>query len=174
MTITSHSDAILIGSALQSRSDQVVSDRMTKFLAEELIPLMAGLWHKSASQLNSNLRGNAMAYGVMLKGFSANEIRDAVMSLADKESDREFAPLPQELKRLCVAATYPETKPVKFIASMSSLEMQVCAKCLSGQIGKTKQAVDAELSSLIEAVYAKGGTVSGERGFAPLKSIIQG
>ena len=174
MTITSHSDAILIGSALQSRSDQVVSDRMTKFLAEELIPLMAGLWHKSASQLNSNLRGNAMAYGVMLKGFSANEIRDAVMSLADKESDREFAPLPQELKRLCVAATYPETKPVKFIASMSSLEMQVCTKCLSGQIEKTQQAVDAELSAMIESVYAKGGEVVGSRGFAPLKSIIRG
>lgn len=174
MTITSHSDAILIGSALQSRSDQVVSDRMTKFLAEELIPLMAGLWHKSASQLNSNLRGNAMAYGVMLKGFSANEIRDAVMSLADKESDREFAPLPQELKRLCVAATYPETKPVKFIASMASLEMQVCTKCLTGQVAKTQQAVDAELSAMIESVYAKGGEVVGSRGFAPLKSIIRG
>lgn len=163
-----------MGSALQSRSDQVVSDRMTKFLAEELIPLMAGLWHKSASQLNSNLRGNAMAYGVMLKGFSANEIRDAVMSLADKESDREFAPLPQELKRLCVAATYPETKPVKFIASMSSLEMQVCTKCLSGQIEKTQKAVDAELNAMIESVYANGGEVVGSRGFAPLKSIIQG
>ena len=174
MTITSHSDAILMGSALQSRSDKVVSDRMTKFLAEELIPLMAGLWHKSASQLNSNLRGNAMAYGVMLKGFSANEIRDAVMSLADKESDREFAPLPQELKRLCVAATYPETKPVKFIASMSSLEMQVCTKCLSGQIEKTQQAVDAELNAMIESVYANGGEISGNRGFAPLKSIITG
>ena len=174
MTITSHSDAILMCSALQSRSDQVVSDRMTKFLAEELIPLMAGLWHKSASQLNSNLRGNAMAYGVMLKGFSANEIRDAVMSLADKESDREFAPLPQELKRLCVAATYPETKPVKFIASMSSLEMQICTKCLSGQIEKTQQAVDAELNAMIESVYAKGGEVVGSRGFAPLKSIIRG
>ncbi len=174
MTITSHSDAILMVSALQSRSDQVVSDRMTKFLAEELIPLMAGLWHKSASQLNSNLRGNAMAYGVMLKGFSANEIRDAVMSLADKESDREFAPLPQELKRLCVAATYPETKPVKFIASMSSLEMQICTKCLSGQIEKTQQAVDAELNAMIESVYAKGGEVVGSRGFAPLKSIITG
>lgn len=174
MTITSHSDAILIGSALQSRSDQVVSDRMTKFLAEELIPLMAGLWHKSASQLNSNLRGNAMAYGVMLKGFSANEIRDAVMSLADKESDREFAPLPQELKRLCVAATYPETKPVKFIASMASLEMQICAKCLNGQIAKTQKAVDAELNAMIESVYANGGEISGNRGFAPLKSIITG
>ena len=169
-----HSDVIPMRTAIQSRDEPVISDRMTKFLAEELIPLMAGLWHKSANQLNSNLRGNAMAYGVMLKGFSANEIREAVTLLTDKEPDREFAPLPQELKRLCVAATEPEIKPVKFIASMSSLEMQVCAKCLSGQIGKTKQAVDAELSSLIEAVYAKGGTVSGERGFAPLKSIIRG
>ena len=172
MTITSHSDAILIGSALQSRSDQVVSDRMTKFLAEELIPLMAGLWHKSASQLNSNLRGNAMAYGVMLKGFSANEIRDAVMSLADKESDREFAPLPQELKRLCVAATYPETKPVKFIASMSSLEMQVCARYLEGRITKSRIAIESELEKMIFDVKAKGGSVDGKRGFSPLASII--
>lgn len=165
---------IPMGSALQSRSDQVISDRMTKFLAEELIPLMAGLWHKSANQLNSNLRGNAMAYGVMLKGFSANEIREAVTLLADKDPDREFAPLPQELKRLCVAAAEPEIKPVKFIASMSSLEMQVCTKCLNGQIEKTQQAVDAELSAMIESVYAKGGEVVGSRGFAPLKSLIQG
>ena len=168
------SDVIPINSTLQTQNDLVISDRMTKFLAEELIPLMAGLWHKSANKLNSNLRGNAMAYGVMLKGFSANEIREAVTLLTDKEPDREFAPLPQELKRLCVAATEPEIKPVKFIASMSSLEMQVCAKCLSGQIEKTQQAVDAELNAMIESVYAKGGEVVGSRGFAPLKSIIRG
>ncbi len=168
------SDVIPINSTLQTQNDLVISDRMTKFLAEELIPLMAGLWHKSANQLNSNLRGNAMAYGVMLKGFSANEIREAVTLLTDKEPDREFAPLPQELKRLCVAATEPEIKPVKFIASMSSLEMQVCTKCLNGQIEKTQQAVDAELSAMIESVYAIGGEVVGSRGFAPLKSIIQG
>lgn len=174
MTITSHSDVIPMGSALQSRSDQVISDRMTKFLAEELIPLMAGLWHKSANQLNSNLRGNAMAYGVMLKGFSANEIREAVTLLADKDPDREFAPLPQELKRLCVAAAEPEIKPVKFIASMSSLEMQIFTKCMSGHIKKTQQDVDAELNAMIESIYAKGGEVVGSRGFAPLKSIIRG
>ena len=168
------SDVIPINSTLQTQNDLVISDRMTKFLAEELIPLMAGLWHKSANQLNSNLRGNAMAYGVMLKGFSANEIREAVTLLTDKEPDREFAPLPQELKRLCVAATEPEIKPVKFIASMSSLEMQVCTKCLIGQIEKTQQAVDAELNAMIESVYAKGGEVVGSRGFAPLKSIIRG
>ena len=174
MTTTNRSDVIPINSTLQTQNDLVISDRMTKFLAEELIPLMAGLWHKSANQLNSNLRGNAMAYGVMLKGFSANEIREAVTLLTDKEPDREFAPLPQELKRLCVAATEPEIKPVKFIASMSSLEMQVCTKCLSGQIEKTQQAVDAELNAMIESVYAKGGEVVGSRGFAPLKSIIRG
>ena len=115
-----------------------------------------------------------MAYGVMLKGFSANAIRDAVITLVDKDPEREFAPLPQELKRLCVAATEPEIKPVKFIASMSSLEMQVCTKCLSGQIEKTQQAVDAELNAMIESVYANGGEISGNRGFAPLKSIITG
>lgn len=174
MTTMNRSDVIPINSTLQTQNDLVISDRMTKFLAEELIPLMAGLWHKSANQLNSNLRGNAMAYGVMLKGFSANEIREAVTLLTDKEPDREFAPLPQELKRLCVAATEPEIKPVKFIASMSSLEMQICTKCLSGQIEKTQQAVDAELSAMIESVYAKGGEVVGSRGFAPLKSIIRG
>ena len=167
------SDVIPINSTLQTQNDLVISDRMTKFLAEELIPLMAGLWHKSANQLNSNLRGNAMAYGVMLKGFSANEIREAVTLLTDKEPDREFAPLPQELKRLCVAATEPEIKPVKFIASMSSLEMQVCAKCLNGKIEKTQQAVDAELGAMIESVYNQGGEISGNRGFQPLAALIR-
>lgn len=167
------SDVIPINSTLQTQNDLVISDRMTKFLAEELIPLMAGLWHKSANQLNSNLRGNAMAYGVMLKGFSANEIREAVTLLTDKEPDREFAPLPQELKRLCVAATEPEIKPVKFIASMSSLEMQVCAKCLNGLVAKTQQAVDAELSTMIESIYNQGGEISGNRGFQPLAALIR-
>lgn len=53
-------------------------------------PLMAGYWPKSSNQLNSNLRGNAMAYGVMLKGFSANAIREAITDLADKNHDHWF------------------------------------------------------------------------------------
>ena len=174
MTTTNHSDVIPMRTAIRSRDELVISDRMTKFLAEELIPLMAGLWHKSANQLNSNLRGNAMAYGVMLKGFSASAIRDAVITLVDKDPEREFAPLPQELKRLCVSATEPAIKPVKFIASMSSLEMQVCTKCLTGQIARTQAAVDAELKTMVDSIYKRGGTVSGERGFQPFKSLIQG
>lgn len=172
MTTTNRSNVAPLSSTLQAQSDLVISDRMTKFLAEELIPLMAGLWHKSANQLNSNLRGNAMAYGVMLRGFSANAIREAVTLLTDKEPDREFAPLPQELKRLCVAATEPEIKPVRFIASMSSLEMQVCAKCFDGRITKSGSAIESELAKMISDVESNGGTVEGKRGFSPLTSII--
>lgn len=151
----------------------VLSDRMSVFIADELIPLMAGYWPKSANQLNSNLRGNAMAYGTMLKGFSANEILNAITDLADKNPDRDFAPSPQELKKLCMVDAQPVSQVAKFTASMSSLEMQVCTKCLNGQFEKTQQAVDVELNAMIESVYAKGGEVVGSRGFAPLKSVIR-
>lgn len=169
-----HSEIAPVGTALAQGNEQIVSDRMTKFLADELIPLMAGFWHKSANQLNVNLRGNAMAYGVMLKGFSANVIRDEVAALADREPDRDFAPSPQELKKLCAMKIQPQKQPGRFIASMSSLEMQIFAKCLNGMVEKTQQSVDAELDEMIESVYAKGGEVSGYRGFAPLKSMIRG
>ena len=173
MTTTSHYDVIPIAQGIAQQSNQV-SDRMAVFIADELIPLMAGFWHKSANQLNSNLRGNALAYGAMLKGFTANEIRDSISALADEDPDREFAPLPQELKKICLSRREPAVEKKIFIASMSSLEMQVCTKCLTGQIAKTQQAVDAELSAMIEAVYANRGEISGNRGFAPLKSIITG
>ena len=173
MTTTSHYDVIPIAQGIAQQSNQV-SDRMAVFIADELIPLMAGFWHKSANQLNSNLRGNAMAYGSMLKGFTANEIRESVSTLADREPEREFAPTPQELRKLCLERTKPEAKPVKLIVSMASLEMQICAKCLNGQIAKTQKAVDAELNAMIESVYANGGEISGNRGFTPLKSIITG
>lgn len=173
MTLMNRSDVIPMGSGVTAGA-LAVSDRMSVFIADELIPLMAGYWPKSANQLNSNLRGNAMAYGVKLTGFSANEIREAINLLADKDPDRDFAPPPQELKKLCVGDVQPASQVAKFIASMSSLEMQICTKCLSGQIEKTQQAVDTELNAMIESVYVKGGEVVGSRGFAPLKSIIRG
>ncbi|WAG12384.1 hypothetical protein NRZ32_04395 [Aeromonas dhakensis] len=45
-----------------------VSARMSVFLAEELLPLMAGLWPASANQLDSNARGVAIAWGSMSSG----------------------------------------------------------------------------------------------------------
>ena len=43
-----------------------VSARMSVFLAEELLPLMAGLWPASSNQLDSNARGVALAWGSCL------------------------------------------------------------------------------------------------------------
>ena len=173
MTTTNPCSVIPAAGAVAVAGEPVVSDRMVKFLADELIPVMAGLWPKSANQLSANLRGSAMAYGLMLKGLTANEIREVVYGLATSEPGRDFAPTPQELRSLCAPKTTPSKEPA-FIASMSSLEMRICTKCLSGQIEKTQQAVDDELNAMIESVYAKGGEVVGSRGFAPLKSIIRG
>lgn len=173
MTTMNRSDVIPMAQVVPQQANQV-SDRMAVFIADELIPLMAGFWHKSANQLNSNLRGNALAYGAMLKGFTANEIRDSISALADEDPDREFAPLPQELKKICLSRREPEPDKRAFIASMSSLEMQICAKCLNGQVASTQAAVDAELNAMIELIYKKGGTVSGNRGFSPLQTLIRG
>ncbi|WP_439834686.1 hypothetical protein [Aeromonas caviae] len=79
------------GDALQ------VSARMSVFLAEELLPLMAGLWPASANQLDSNARGVALARGSMLRGFNAQQIREAVLQLGE-DADRHFAPRPAEVR----------------------------------------------------------------------------
>ena len=176
MTTTPSCDVINLSGV--TRIEQPGSDNGTLFIANEMIPMMASLFIKSANQLNSNISGHALAYRAMLRGIQAGLIMDLLIELAEREPDR-FAPTPQELKRLCLDKTDKTSKTRgtgdrKFIASMSSLEMQVCTKCLSGQIEKTQQAVDAELNAMIESVYAKGGEISGNRGFAPLKSIITG
>ncbi len=73
-----------------------VSARMSVFLAEELLPMMAGLWPASANQLDSNARGVALAWGSMLRGFNAQQIREAVLQLGE-DADRQFAPRPAEV-----------------------------------------------------------------------------
>ncbi|WP_429170089.1 hypothetical protein [Aeromonas rivipollensis] len=79
------------GDALQ------VSARMSVFLAEELLPLMAGLWPASANQLDGNARGVALAWGSLLRGFNAQQIREAVLQLGE-DADRHFAPRPAEVR----------------------------------------------------------------------------
>ncbi|WP_247626101.1 hypothetical protein [Aeromonas genomosp. paramedia] len=74
-----------------------VSARMSVFLAEELLPLMAGLWPASANQLDSNARGVALAWGSLLRGFNAQQIREAVLRLGE-DADRQFAPRPAEVR----------------------------------------------------------------------------
>ncbi len=173
MTTTPSCDVVHLSDV--SRVDQSGGDNGTLFIANEMIPMMASLFIKSANQLNANLAGHAIAYRAMLRGIQAGLILDVLIELAGREPDR-FAPTPQELKRMCLektGAVKPRAQRA-FIASMASLEMQVCVKCLNGEIDKTQQAVDAEINKLIELVHGKGGEVSGDRGFPPLTSLIQG
>ena len=56
--------------ALPANQDApAMSARMAAFIAEELLPLMAGSWPASANQLDANARGVALAWGGVLRGF---------------------------------------------------------------------------------------------------------
>lgn len=158
---------------IPARPDQPVSDAAALFVSNELLPMMIGFWPKSANQINGNLTGNAIAYGMMLKGISPKQIRNAVVALADREPSREYAPEPQLLKRLCMETMQPQTQMTGFIASITALEMQVYVMCVNGQIPRTKIDAEAALTDLIDGVYAKGGTVDGRPGWQPLKTIVQ-
>ena len=88
--------------AMQERP--LVSDRMAAFMAEELLPMMAGLWPASANQLDRNARGVALAWGSILTGFNAQQIRDAVLQLGE-DTDRQFVPRPAEVRAVIVKDT---------------------------------------------------------------------
>ena len=143
------------------------------YALETMFPKMIGYWPASSGQFEKHAPVLIEAYREKLSGFTGAQISQALDEMSD-DAGRQFAPIAGELKAFLVAKRASSGQKQKFVASMSSLEMQVCTKCLTGQIAKTQQAVDAELSAMIESVYAKGGVVSGERGFAPLKSLIQG
>lgn len=174
--ITPSSNITALNAGLLQAIDDPLSPRVSTFIGDELFPMMISFWPASSKSLDANILGSAKAYGLMLRGLSPPVVREEVVNLAEREPERIFAPTPQELRKLCLDRTKTAGAggAIKFIASMSSLEMQVCTKCLSGQIEKTQQAVDSELSAMIESVYAKGGEVVGSRGFAPLKSLIRG
>ena len=143
------------------------------YALETMIPKMIGYWPASAGQFEKHAPVLIDAYREKLSGFTGQQISKALDEMSD-DGGRQFAPIAGELKAFLVSKHISSKPDRRFIASMSSLEMQVCAKCLSGQIEKTQQAVDAELNAMIESVYAKGGEVVGSRGFAPLKSIMRG
>lgn len=143
------------------------------YALETMFPKMIGYWPASSGQFEKHAPVLVDAYREKLSGFSGAQISQALDEMSD-DGGRQFAPIAGELKAFLVAKHSSSQQERKFIASMSSLEMQVCTKCLNGQIEKTQQAVDAELSAMIESVYANGGEISGNRGFTPLKSIITG
>ncbi len=103
------------GDALQ------VSARMSVFLAEELLPLMAGLWPASSNQLDGNARGVALAWGSLLRGFNAQQIREAVLQLGE-DADRQFAPRPAEVR----AAILQRSPAFRYAPAGCQVSMRAC------------------------------------------------
>ena len=170
--ITPSSSVTTLNAGPLQAIDDPLSPKVSTFIADELFPMMISFWPASSKSLDANILGSARAYGLMLRGLSPPVVREEVVRLSEREPERVFAPTPQELRKLCLERTKPEAKPVKLIASMSSLEMQVCAKCLRGEVDKTASAINAALDEMISEVLTKGGTVEGRRGsFAPLNTM---
>lgn len=141
-----------------------VSTGMSMFLADELLPLMAGCWPASASQLDANARGVAMAWGVQLRGFTAQQIREAVLELAD-DAGRQFAPRPAEVKATILQRNpVPKSAPVGRQVSLRACEMQAEALVYVRDREVTDEAVQAELQPLLAQLRREGVTITGRMG----------
>ncbi|HDZ8910960.1 TPA: hypothetical protein RUX66_003775 [Aeromonas dhakensis] len=149
--------------ALSASGDVLqVSARMSVFLAEELLPLMAGLWPASANQLDSNARGVALAWGSMLKGFNAQQIREAVLQLGE-DVDRQFAPRPAEVRAEILRRLPPEvrTKPRQLEFSIAACEMEATVIVLKRDGDVTREAVQSEMERILTDRRQRGYTITG-------------
>lgn len=147
--------------ALSASGDVLqVSARMSVFLAEELLPLMAGLWPASANQLDGNARGVALAWGSMLRGFNAQQIREAVLQLGE-DADRQFAPRPAEVKaeilKVAPAATVTQIGPS---ISMRACEMMAVVRVLQRDRSVPADAVVRELELVLAERVRQGVLVT--------------
>ncbi|MFL9590458.1 hypothetical protein ACKC5O_00560 [Aeromonas schubertii] len=139
-----------------------MSARMAAFIAEELLPLMAGLWPASANQLDSNARGVAMAWGSLLKGFSAQQIREAVLKLGE-DLDRQFAPRPAEV-RVSILQRSPafQSAPAGgYQVSFRACEMEAEARVFQRDRNVSARAVFAELQQVLAEKDRQGVRVIG-------------
>lgn len=144
------------------REAMQVSTGMTMFLAEELLPLMAGLWPASANQLDGNVRGVAMAWGLQLSGLTADQITDAVVELAS-DTKRQFAPRPAEVKEAILAqmkASQP-VAPTGQTISIRACEMIAEVRVLKRERTASADLVAAELVSMQAGLRQRGVTVTG-------------
>lgn len=139
-----------------------VSARMSVFLAEELLPLMAGLWPASANQLDSNARGVALAWGSMLKGFNAQQIREAVLQLGE-DVDRQFAPRPAEVRAAILRNNpVPRAAPVGRLVSLRVCEMEAEVRVYLRNRSVPAEEVAAELQRVLAEKAREGVSVTGK------------
>lgn len=159
MTIALHSNET---TALSAPGDTLqVSARMSVFLAEELLPLMAGLWPASASQLDSNARGVALAWGSLLRGFNAQQIREAALQLGE-DADRQFAPRPAEVRAAILRNNpVPRTAPVGRQVSLRVCEMEAEVRVYLRDRSVPAEEVMAELQRVLVEKFEQGVAVTG-------------
>ncbi|MGX5835095.1 hypothetical protein ACWIJ6_13305 [Aeromonas piscicola] len=143
------------GDALQ------VSASMSVFLAEELLPLMAGIWPASANQLDSNARGVALAWGSLLRGFNAQQIREAVLQLGE-DADRQYAPRPAEVRAAILRNNpVPRAAPVGRQVSLRVCEMEAEVRVYLRDRSAPAEEVVAELQKVLVEKARQGVTVAG-------------
>ncbi len=143
------------GDALQ------VSARMSVFLAEELLPMMAGLWPASANQLDGNARGVALAWGSMLKGFNAQQIREAVLQLGE-DVERQFAPRPAEVRAAILHRnSAPRAPATGYQVSIRACEMEAEVKVFLRNRSVSVEAVALELLQVVSKKQQQGVGIIG-------------
>ncbi|MGE6123889.1 hypothetical protein ACLH0G_04145 [Aeromonas rivipollensis] len=149
--------------ALSAPGDVVqVSARMSVFLAEELLPLMVGLWPASANQLDGNARGVALAWGSMLRGFNAQQIREAVLQLGE-DADRQFAPRPAEVRAAILQRSAASRASVAgYQVSMRACEMEAEVRVYLRDRSVPAEAVAAELQRVLAEKARPGVVVIGK------------
>lgn len=158
MTITLPSNA----ASLPVGQDTIqISTGMAMFLAEELLPLMAGSWPASASQLDGNARGVAMAWGAQLRGFTAQQIREVVLEMAG-DVDRQFAPRPAEVRAAILLRTpVAKASPMGPQISFRACEMRAEASVYVRTRQVTCDATRTELMRVLAELRQRGVMITG-------------
>ncbi|WP_156120225.1 hypothetical protein [Aeromonas finlandensis] len=149
-------------SALSVPEDALqISARMSVFLAEELLPLMAGLWPASSNLLDGNARGVALAWGSLLRGFNAQQIREAVLLLGEN-ADRQFVPRPAEVRAAILRNNpVPLTAPVGRQVSLRVCEMEAEVRVYLRDRSVLAEEVAAELQKVLAEKALQGLAVIG-------------
>lgn len=122
---------------------------------------MAGLWPASANQLDSNARGVALAWGSLLRGFNAQQIREAVLQLGE-DSDRQYAPRPAEV-RAAILRNNPVSRaaPVGRRVSLRVCEMEAEVRVYLRNRSVSAEEVAAELQRVLAEKASQGVVVAG-------------
>lgn len=148
--------------ALPANQDApAMSARMAAFIAEELLPLMAGSWPASANQLDANARGVALAWGGVLRGFTPAQIREVVQDMA-ADVERQFAPRPAEV-RAAILQRAPVTQMVPAGAEISiracEMRAEVAVRQRDGALSDA--AMRVELERVLAGLRRQGVTITG-------------